>query len=212
MKKALLLVILVLSLPAFAAADPISIGQSIYFADGPGGGNGGAYHVGLGTASPYDFDSFCVEVTESLSFGTRFVIGGIGTSTAATNHALGSEAAWLYHTFRTDLLPNWGDYSDSVRYSTLQRAIWNGTGWLGQGSAGPWDNGLLTAWHTAYASSNWTGTGDVVILNIKQPMVGGALGDAQDVLALQPVPEPVSSLLLLGMGLVALRAWRGQRP
>jgi hypothetical protein len=188
MKKTLLLAILVLALPAFAAADPISIGQSIYFSDGPGGGNGGSYHVGLDTASPTDFDTFCVEITETLSYGTRFVIGGIGTTTVATNHALGDEAAWLYHTFRTSVLPNWANYSDSVRYSTLQRAIWNYTGWSGQGDAGPWDNGLLTAWNTAFASSGWTGTGDVVILNIIGTTVAGAPVNAQDVLALQPVP------------------------
>ena len=57
--------------------NPVTVNQEIYFGNGPGTTNGGAFHVYDWYSHDYLFDSFCLERDEYLNFGSQFVVDDI---------------------------------------------------------------------------------------------------------------------------------------
>jgi Thioester domain len=104
------LIVALISIPSDSCiASIIHVGDYLRMYDGPGSGNGGEFKVrsnptDLGSnanwlASPVDFHTFCVEINETMSFGTTYRVGGIGLKTVATGRSLKRGVAWLYEQF-----------------------------------------------------------------------------------------------------------------
>jgi hypothetical protein len=139
--------------------------------------SGAAYNYGSGPY--YDFFTFCVEIKESISFGTPYkVYNSNATVTINTNKTLGSFAAWLYTEFLKPVLgvgpgitaiAGWGG-NLAKDANAIQYGIWKSVGWddgpgalngnSGRfgGALGSYDSTFLQNLLSAYAAdTTWTG-------------------------------------------------------
>lgn len=207
MKKCSVLLLLFLGVLGFLVsaqnvyAYPVTVGQSIYFKDGPGTTNGGEFEVYDWKTTGYLFNTFCIERNEYIGFNSEFVVADISTAARAGGvdggnpDPLDFRTAYLYHHFFHGTLESY-DYTGANRdlyANDLQNAIW-----------------FIENEITSYAfteknyvelanKANWSDLGDVRVINLTD--TDGKFKQDQ----VTVVPEP-STMLLLGFGLVGLAA------
>ncbi len=173
----------------------VFVGDVVKLTDGVGN-SGGIFHADVlyRTATSPDFDTFCVEVLETISLGTAYYVDDVGLITKSTGMTLTSKAAWLFTQFDnqdTGRLPGFNFGSPTSLYSdALQLGIWRelNPGWTTAQIAGlsaPWDvnyinntlspildnvtNGWLSVkYQDDVTNLDWsaTGTGSVLIMNL----------------------------------------------
>lgn len=175
-------------------------------------GSGGEFTIVVGSqgfaghAAYSDFQSFCLERDEYLSFGTTYYVdvsdvavnGGLG---GPSPDPLGSRTAWLYNEFLDGTLKGY-DFSDTgigreKSAYALQKAIWyleDELSWLRKGS-------LEKEFVKLASASDWcnTGcTGDIRVLNIyRNPDLTGYAQD--QIIRVATIPAP-GAIPLCGIG------------
>lgn len=198
-------------------AAPILPGDTVRLADGPGTTGGGEFYL---TVNGDTFITFCVQRTEYIDFVNPFKVDAVSTyaiSDPSENGGdgegkdeLSAQSAYLYTMFRAGTLYQY-DYTPAGRVASaneLQNAIW-----MFEEELHPIDtsNRFVNQANEAVANHLWSGQGNVRVLNLSY--MNGK--EAQDQLMILPVPEPSSSLLLLGCGLgtvfAARRRWTTDR-
>jgi hypothetical protein len=159
---AMLVVLCANAVPAIASVE-VSVGDKLNLYRG-NGTLGGEFYVDIlkpdtETTSPYDFGTFCVQLSEHIqvsSSGTKhtYEVLDISLSTlpgGSGSANLGSFAAWLY----TMYCANPAMITSSALGNTMQAGIWLSmgytlpTGFTGYGYA---TNATLQGWHAAYVS------------------------------------------------------------
>lgn len=219
---------LALSVPARASIQVVP-GDDVKLYRGPGTSGGVFYADVLGkgsSVSPYDFSTFCVQLSEYISLGATYDVYSITKNTVSGGVPLGSFAAWLYTKFLAGGISILNDQDANA----VQVGIWRSMGYLpgGDGTSpigGNYDALLIgsrvapavgTLTYQYYNDLAWTGvaaidangnkgsnTGDIWIMNLKS--LDGA--DAQDqVVQIPHMPEPMSLvvwsfLAMCGIGL-----------
>ena len=213
MRTILLGLALALALPASSTWASIQVGQAVKFSRGSHQGSGGGVFDATSPTNAYTaFQTFCVELSEHISFGTTYYVYGIGTTNNLGGKTLGSTTAWLYTQFREgDITLNSANEENAI-----QLGIWRGMGYTntdianamnGQASWGsaanalstyiPLLDGILSGWFTtlaadfaAWQSHGLNYVGGVQIINISTSPTQGNGTFAQDQLIWNPVPDP----------------------
>jgi hypothetical protein len=158
--------------------------------------------------------TFCIERFQEIANGGQYTVKAVGTtaSSGTPPTQLSNAAAWLYEGFRTtNGLAGLGAFfgaefaaSNAAHTRMLQLALWVAQGYTIADQATVGEIATATAL-VAYAAQQ-THSGIVRIVQLQEYNVDrNSWVDRQDVLALQPVPEP-ASMLLLGVGLLGLAA------
>ena len=212
MRTILLGLALALALPASSWAS-IQVGQSVQFSRGANQGSGGGVFNATSPSNAYAaFQTFCVELTEHISFGSTYYVYNIGTTNNLGGKTLGSTTAWLYTQFRE------GDIAlgSANAENAMQLGIWRGMGYTNNEIAStmnghsnwgstanalstyiPLLDGILTNWFTtlsadfaAWQSHGANYIGGVQIINISTSLTPRSGTYAQDQLIWNPVPDP----------------------
>jgi hypothetical protein len=199
------------STPARASIQFADAGNTVVLHDGAGG-NGGIFYVDVigkvsntspynGSATYYDFPTFCVEIGEHIVLGNSYTVASITTASKETGYNLGSFAAWLYTQFLTPILSGvpasgieslakWGDNATQDA-NAIQVGIWKSMGYtptdISGALSGGYDSDLLDDLHAAYQADLWSygvedpntwnaGTyyGNIRIMNLETPSGGTA--------------------------------------
>ncbi len=197
MKRLLVLLAFLLVLPVpSVSAGPIQAGDIVSFSRGlvDAGFNGGEYLVRpVGDADFTPFVSFCVQLDRYLDYTHQFQVTDISDHAEADDNPLHDGTAFLYTQWMSGAFEH-----TAANARGVQEAIW----WF-EGET-PTLTGRAAPWVRAFEDSDWSGIGNVRVVNIVGYNTGNSYGmgaDAQDVLTM--VPEP-GSILLLGVGLVGL--------
>jgi hypothetical protein len=190
MRLALMAVVLsALAAPAHAGLDVIT-GDLITLGNGPGSPGGAFYVDVLARGGSHDFDTFCVELTEHVSFGTTYYVQGVGLTTNKGYKTLGPQTAWLYTQYldkNASNLVGFDFVSPSPAQATFQANALQLGIWLGM--ATPYslaDITTLSGWSTSYINTLspllnpwltnfqadvdnnlWSGTGKIQIMNLR---------------------------------------------
>ncbi len=170
----------------------------------------------LGSGQSGEFETFCVEVNEHISYGTTYFVdisdhavhGGAG---GGDPDPLDRLTAYLYTQFITGQLANYaysvgdGGVARAASADALQHVFWyieeeEGLSWT------PGDGSLRDVFYRDATDHAGSGIGGVRILNLFEH--ADSTGFAQDQLV--RTPEPSSLLALLSCGAVVLV--RRRRP
>lgn len=187
------------------AGDPVIVGQLIYINDREGSTPGGEFGVATSLGGPDLFRTFCIQRDEPIDFWNPLVITGISTVAMEQGDPLDYRTAWLYTQFRAGTLPGYNYTPNSLARiesaNALQQAIW----YIEQEQAIVYTP-LAQYFVDLANNAGWTDVGRVRILNLRY--VTGE--PAQDILVLDPIPEP-TSMALAGLGLVAILKLRRRK-
>lgn len=214
--------IVALSASPTLTASVVNLGDTISFSSPSYRiGNGGEFRVNRISPNAQNniFRTFCVELSETINFGTHYKVGGITTKTVASNKNLSTATAALYRDFRFGsgtVLGQSYNYAGGTQQGldgrALQLALWHTMGW-----ASSWGTALnneylanakAQAWVLAANSVSFTSSGDafgwVRIVNVREYNASGDQVDEngqryynrQDQLTI--IPEP-GSLLVWGV-------------
>jgi hypothetical protein len=204
MKKLLVGLVMLMGLLVMVpivCADSIQQGDIIYLDRGPGSGPGGEFLLSTTPNANYLFSTFCIERTEYISYDNPFRVNSISEYAVLGGYAspgdpLDAKTAYLYYHFRKGDLSSYV-YGSNDSANELQEAIWaiEEEGIAATGQAATW----ITEAQNAINNKEWSGLGDVRVLNLVDP--NDPNSRKQDQLTL--VPEP-ASLLLLGLGLLGI--------
>lgn len=170
------------------------------------------------------FQTFCMEVTEHVYAPMHVYVSQANIDGTAGSHAwkgstgigdnLDSKTAWLYTKFATGTLTGY-DYDPAgnraASAGALQRLIWatENEGGINlvldneyQGiKLTQFQVDLINTWNTEFAASNWTGIGNVRVLQMYQGTWDSGTVLQQDMLYLVPAPG-AAVLAFLGLGIV----------
>lgn len=226
-KLQMLSVALITSVLLVSSAD-----ASIYVKlfNGPGNGNGGEFKLAIdqnynGTfAADINTRTFCVEITENISFGTAYKVAGITTGTVLSGKALTLETAALFKAFysgigttvastilgvnyRRSADENDANYNADAR--SLQLAIWHTMGWHTTWSssyaneyAADTKAQAFVAAATTYAGNNFdAGFYGVRVLNLTN---SSGSQNFQDQLTVIPEPGSIAIWGLLTLGVAGI--------
>lgn len=213
----------IVSTTSLMAAPTVLIQQGLYQVN-PGGEfkatilDGGT----SGLATGYQFQTFCVEIGETLSFGSQYgfgvnegaVNGGVGGQTSPNYDPLDSRTAWLYNEFTkgtAGALNGMYDFNGAANARKSDAVQLQNAFWFLEGDLASLTSGSEAEQYVALAElSDWyaDGTiGDIRIMNLYNS--NGSI--AQDVLVKTlPVPAP-GALLLSAMGTMCVGYFRRLR-
>lgn len=192
-----------------ATADNILVGDVVRFFDREGTTDGGEFGLALLPNSSIEIlRTFCMQRDENLDMDARgFTVVSISDTVMMQNDKLDPRTAYLYTQFRNGTLSNFdytpGSAARIADANDLQKAIWHLEQESGYGSV----SGQALLWVQEAGAAGWNDIGNVRVLNLIWAH-GSSYGlPAQDVLILNPVPEPMS-MALAGLGLSAVAALR----
>jgi hypothetical protein len=198
----------------------IVVGDLIKLSDGVGS-PGGIFKVNDlndGPLGSIEFETFCVEITEFISFNTKYAVQSIGLTTIQGGKTLSSYTAWLYNSFLDGTLNNFNPLS-MMDANALQLALWKSIGYsqsnintyIGTSWYNTYNPVLLAkTWETNFnadvTSGAWVGVEGVRVMNLRKVDTNGNYTNyAQDQLVRfppptrqQPVPE-ATSLVIWGL-------------